>query len=87
MTEEEYNKASDLEKILYDRTGMLAENHTDIVEAMDRYADKFKILNKHFVSQRSELLAFIEEVAAWDMEYSSTYLKMKAKKIIKANCG
>lgn len=40
MTPEEYNKASLLKQILYDTTGMLAENHPSIVEAMELYADQ-----------------------------------------------
>ena len=47
MTDEEYEKASDLEKILYDRTGMLAKNHPSIVEAMEEYA---KLVKNHGVS-------------------------------------
>ena len=47
MTDEEYEKASDLEKILYDRTGMLAKNHPSIVEAMEEYA---KLVIYHGVS-------------------------------------
>lgn len=39
MTEEEYSNASELEKILYDKTGMLAKNHPSIVEAMEDYAE------------------------------------------------
>ena len=41
----------------------------------------------HNVSQQRELLAFVKEVAEWDKEYSSTNLKLKAKEILKANCG
>ncbi|MDX5583519.1 MAG: hypothetical protein QNK20_01120 [Aureibaculum sp.] len=39
MTQKEYNKAPKVEQILYDKTGMLAKNHTDIIEAMTEYAE------------------------------------------------
>ena len=35
----------------------------------------------------SQLLAFIKEVAEWDKDYSSTRLKLSARKILKAYCG
>jgi hypothetical protein len=38
-------------------------------------------------SQQSKLLAFVKEVAEWDEDHSSTYLKLKANKLLKANCG
>ena len=40
MNAEQYQKASRLEQILYDRTGMLAENHPSIIEAMQKYANQ-----------------------------------------------
>lgn len=44
MTQDDYNKAPELDKILYDCTGMLVENHPSIAEAMQKYADKqFKL--------------------------------------------
>ena len=46
MTGKEYNKASELEKILYDCTGMLAKKHPSIVEAMQKYATA---INKNVV--------------------------------------
>ena len=39
------------------------------------------------VSQQRELLAFVKEVAEWDKDYSSTNIKLKAKELLKANCG
>ena len=42
MNDDEYNKATDLEKILYDCTGMLASNHSGIVDAMVKYAKVVK---------------------------------------------
>lgn len=39
MTQEEFDKSPLLDQILYDCTGMLAENHPSIVEAMQKYAD------------------------------------------------
>jgi hypothetical protein len=39
MTQEEFDKAPKVEQILYDCTGMLAKNHTDIIEAMIKYAE------------------------------------------------
>jgi hypothetical protein len=39
------------------------------------------------VSQRSELLAFIEEVSEFDALVSSTRLRLRAKELLKANCG
>jgi len=40
MTQDEFNKAPKLDQILYDCTGMLVENHSDIAEAMQKYADQ-----------------------------------------------
>ena len=37
MTQEEFDKAPLLDQILYDTTGMLASNHKDIAEAMEKY--------------------------------------------------
>jgi len=39
------------------------------------------------VSQQRELLAFIEEVSAFDALASSTRLRIRAKELLKANCG
>lgn len=44
-------------------------------------------LNLPVVTQRSELLSFIKEVAEWDKEYSSTRIKLRAKELVKLNCG
>jgi hypothetical protein len=37
----------------------------------------------HVVSQRSELLAFIEEVSEFDALVSSTRLRLRAKELLK----
>ena len=42
MTQEEFDKAPLLDQILYNKTGMLAENHTSIAEAMEEYAQNSK---------------------------------------------
>ena len=39
------------------------------------------------VSQQSELLAFVKEVSEFDALVSSTRLRVKAKELLKANCG
>ena len=45
MTQEEFDKAPLLDQILYDTTGMLVENHSSIVEAMEKYHQaKLKLL-------------------------------------------
>jgi len=46
MTKDEFNKAPKLDQILYDCTGMLVENHSDIAEAMQKYADQ-QLLIQH----------------------------------------
>lgn len=57
MTQEEFDKAPKIEQVLYDCTGMLAENHSDIIEAMTIYAEsEVKKLNLLDVSNRKELL-------------------------------
>lgn len=51
MTQEEFDKAPLLDQILYDETGMLVENHTDIAEAMEKYHQaKLKLLGIAAVS-------------------------------------
>ena len=46
MTQEEFDKSPKLDQILYDCTGMLTENHSDIVEAMEQYAQsQFENIN------------------------------------------
>lgn len=54
MTQEEFDKAPLLDQILYDETGMLAENHPDIVVLMQKYAKamviKYSLQNKKFDS-------------------------------------
>ena len=44
-------------------------------------------LRLHSVSQQRELLAFIEEVSEFDALVSSTRLRLRAKELLKANCG
>ena len=57
MTQEEFDKAPKIEQVLYDCTGMLAKNHSDIIEAMTLYAEsEVKKLNLLDVSNRRELL-------------------------------
>lgn len=52
MTQEEFDKAPLLDKILYDTTGMLAENHPSIAEAMEKYHQaKLKLLGIADVSK------------------------------------
>ena len=48
-----FNKDPKLYQILYDCTGMLVENHPDIAEAMQKYADQKLISN-----QRELLISF-----------------------------
>jgi len=48
---------------------------------------KSKNLILSSVTQRSDLLSFIKEVAEWDKEYSSTRIKLRAKELVKLNCG
>lgn len=53
MTQEEFDKAPKIEQVLYDCTGMLAKNHSDIIEAMTLYAEsEVKRLNTPDVSKR-----------------------------------
>ena len=57
MTQEEFDKAPLLDQILYDTTGMLAENHPSIAEAMDKYHQaKLKLLGIDDVVGQSEQL-------------------------------
>jgi hypothetical protein len=63
MTQEEYDNAPKVEQILYDKTGMLVKNHTDIIEAMTEYAEgEVKKLNIFSVSQQRELLFDYEKM-------------------------
>ncbi len=62
MTQDDFNKAPLVEQILYDTTGMLAKNHTDIIEAMNKYHEaKLKLLGIADVSNRRELLIAVFE--------------------------
>lgn len=52
MTKEEFDKATLLDQILYDTTGMLVENHPCIADAMDKYHQaKLKLLGIADVSR------------------------------------
>jgi hypothetical protein len=51
---------------------------------LDEYKEQLTLTD---VSQRSELLAFIEEVSEFDALVSSTRLRLRAKELLKANCG
>ncbi len=84
MTQEEYDNAPKVEQILYDKTGMLAKNHTDIIEAMTEYAEgEVKKLNIFSVSQQRELLFDYEKMrtshvigATDELRYSNVDLFM-----------
>jgi hypothetical protein len=54
MTQEEFDKSPLLDQILYDCTGMLAENHPSIAEAMQKYADA-QLLQTAVVGQSEQL--------------------------------
>jgi ribonuclease BN (tRNA processing enzyme) len=84
MTQEEFDKAPKIEQVLYDCTGMLAENHSDIIEAMTIYAEsEVKKLNLLDVSNRRELLfAFIKD---WKEEFKDEnwdYLDFMAERFL-----
>ena len=73
MTQEEFDKSPLLNQILYDKTGMLAENHTSIAEAMEEYHQaKLKLLGIGGVNQQREQfcktknLIYIESVEIID---------------------
>jgi hypothetical protein len=53
---------------------------------LDKQAMKEQ-LSLYGVSQHRELLAFIEEVSEFDALVSSTRLRLRAKELLKANCG
>ena len=87
MTQEEFDKAPKVERILYDKTGMLAKNHTDIIDAMTEYAEsEVKKLNIFSVSQHRELLIAYEDYLN---EYHTKEDRIKqVDKYLKANnCG
>jgi hypothetical protein len=84
MTQEEFDKAPKIEQMLYDCTGMLAENHSDIIEAMTIYAEsEIKKLNLFDVNNRRELLfAFIKD---WKEEFKDEnwdYLDFMAERFL-----
>ena len=50
MTQEDFDRATLAEQILYNCTGMLAKNHPTIIEVMDKYHQaKLKLLGLHNV--------------------------------------
>ena len=85
MTAEEFLKNR---RNIHDKTISDCERIMDfweITEIMEEYHSEQLLL--HNVSQQRELLAFVKEVAEWDKDYSSTNIKLKAKELLKANCG
>jgi len=59
-----------------------------LINFAERYHQaKLKLLGIADVSQQRELLAFIEEVSTFDALPSSTRLRIRAKELLKANCG
>jgi len=63
----------------------VVENYVDTLALINEtYVEQLRLEN---VSQQRELLAFIKEVSEWDKDYSSTNLKLKAKQLLKSNCG
>lgn len=81
-----YNVNEDYETQLNEAEERIIELEKQLAEAKNVDASA-NSLHKHIVTQRSELLAFVKEVAAWDKDYSSTNLKLKAKQLLKANSG
>ena len=73
---------------------MLAKEKQDS-DVVENYVDTLALINDTYieqlrlgdVSQQRKLLAFIKEVSEWDKNSSSTNLKLKAKQLLKANCG
>jgi ribonuclease BN (tRNA processing enzyme) len=69
MTQEEFDKAPKIEQVLYDCTGMIAENHSDIIEAMTIYAEsEVKKLNLLDVSNRRELLIAFSKILKKELD-------------------
>lgn len=63
----------------------VVENYVNTLALINEtYVEQLRLGN---VSQQRELLAFIKEVSEWDKDYSSTNLKLKAKQLLKSNCG
>ena len=56
-----------------------------IARQMQKYADQQLILSG--VSQQSELLELVTEIANSKQDYSNTRHKLWAKKLIGSNCG
>lgn len=73
---------------------MLAKEKQDS-DVVENYVDTLALINDTYieqlrlgdVSQQRKLLSFIKEVSEWDKNSSSTNLKLKAKQLLKANCG
>ena len=73
MTQEEFDKAPLLDQILYDTTGMLVKNHSDIAEAMEKY---------HHSQIRDELISytkyvFSDDTTMDDLDMIDEYLETK----------
>lgn len=72
MTQEDFDKATLAEQILYDCTGMLAENHPSIIETMDKYHQaKLKLLNIGNVVRQSEQLICTFEFGVENCAFTS----------------
>ena len=73
MTQEEFDKASLLEQILYDETGMLAKNHPSIAKAMEEYYQaKIKLLGVSGIVGQNEQLSCDTckfKTHSWDEDY------------------
>ena len=73
---------------------MLAKEKQDS-DVVENYVDTLALINQTYIKQlrlgnvrqQSKLLSFIKEVSEWDKNSSSTNLKLKAKQLLKANCG
>jgi len=84
MTQEDFDRATLAEQILYNCTGMLAKNHPTIIEVMDKYHQaKLKL---PIVSNRRELLnALADEFNDSTHTYVGQPLIEKILKVF--NCG
>jgi hypothetical protein len=90
MTPEEYHNATNLERILYDCTGMLAENHPSIVKTLNEYA---KLSTQNAIADiRNKLTAVTTFLSLYertqDLNLSSSdqeYIKFRLEKqLVKA---
>ena len=64
----------------------LGRNLQAKLEAFEKMEDIVN-LTMPVVTQQRELLAFIEEVSEFDALVSSTRLRLRAKELLKDNCG